>query len=246
MTTPPELFKTSASGSIPRSRLAKMREEECRGLLEVLHEMGLVPPVRHYSAGDDIFFEEEPGDGLYVLTEGMAKLSKRYSEAKEITLRLIGAWEVFGDLAPGIALAQGADAQAFTDSKVIKIPKVFIERAVRTRLKVSGKLLTLLGLELAYHKELAACLLPRTTEARLAVLLPDLAQRFGEVAGSAIALPRLTHFDLAAMIGTTRESVTAAMKSLRQRGVLKKEGQQISILDFDRLTRIAEARYGGL
>ncbi|MCA1716913.1 MAG: Crp/Fnr family transcriptional regulator [Actinobacteria bacterium] len=229
------------AGTPSWSGLDETRERECRELVETLHGLGVVPPVRRYEVGEDIFLEDEPGDGLYVLTEGMAKLSKTHSGIKEATLRLLGPWEVFGDLAPGIHLAQSADAQAFTACEAIKVPKIFVERASRMDREVTLRLLALLGLELAHHRELVGCLLPRATDARLAVLLPILARKFGDASGDAVLLPRLTHFDLAAMVASTRESVTAAMRSLRRRGLLEREGRLISILKLEELSEIGRA-----
>ncbi|MGF1472703.1 MAG: Crp/Fnr family transcriptional regulator [Rubrobacteraceae bacterium] len=214
----------------PSAGLEEHRERECLALLGRLQEMEIVAPARHYEAGQSIFLEGEPGDGLYVLTDGIARICKSYSGTKEVALRLVGSWEVFGDLAPVAQLVQGATARAFTECEVIKVPKVFIERATKADREVAYRLLTILGLELAYQKELVGCLLPRTTDARLAVLLPLLARRFGEEAGGAVVLPRLTHMDLASMVAMTRESVTAALRSLRRRGLIRAECQIISIL----------------
>ncbi|MGH3148099.1 MAG: Crp/Fnr family transcriptional regulator, partial [Rubrobacter sp.] len=52
----------------------------------------------------------------------------------------------------------------------------------------------------------------------------------------------LTHYDLAEMIATTRESVTAAMRSLRKQGLLKKVRQTITILDLEGLVEVASPR----
>jgi len=208
--------------------------------VERLRRLEVVPPARPYEAGEELFLKGEPGDGLYVLTEGMVRLYRSYSGGKEILLRLVGSWEPFGDLAPGVPLVQGASARAFTACEAIKVPKVFVERAIKADREVAVTLLTLCGLELAYGKELVGCLLPVTTDARLGVLLTLLAERFGE-AGSegGVLLPPLTHFDLAAMVATTRESVTAAMRSLRHQGVLKKERRTITVLKPEGLTEVA-------
>ena len=233
-----------ASGTATTAHgLTGPREGECRGLVRRLRRLEVVPPARPYEAGEELFLRGEPGDGLYVLTKGIVKLHRSYSGGKEIALRLVGPWEPFGDLAPGVPLAQGAGARAFTACEAIKVPKVFVERAIRADRGVAVALLTLYGLELAYGKELVGCLLPDTTAARLGALLTLLAERFGEAGpGGGVSLPPLTHFDLAAMVATTRESVTAAMGSLRRQGVLKKEGRTITILKPEGLTDAALRR----
>lgn len=223
--------------------LAGLRERECRGLVKKLRRLEVVPPSRAYEAGQDLFLKGEPGDGLYVLTKGMARLYGSYSDGKEMALRLVGPWEPFGDLAPGAPTVQGASAGAFTDCEVIKVPKVFVVRAIKTDREVAVALLTLYGMEIAYGKELLGCLLPRATGARLGVLLPLLAERFGEAGPEGgVSLPPLTHSDLAAMIAATRESVTTAIRALRRQGVLKKEGQTLTILKPEKLALAARRR----
>lgn len=233
----PVLASGSAVGDATGLGLTALREKECRGLVERLRQLEVVPPARPYEAGEELFLKGDPGDGLYVLTEGIVRLHRSYSEGKEIVLRLVGPWEPFGDLAPGVPVVQGAGGRAFTACRAIRVPKVFVERAIRSDREVAVALLTLYGLELAYAKELVGCLLPVTTEARLGALLPLLAERFGEAGPEGgVSLPPLTHFDLAAMVATTRESVTAAMRSLRLQGALKKEGRIITILRLEVLT----------
>ena len=95
-----------------------------------------------------------------------------------------------------------------------------------------------------YHpprrEELFGCLLPRTTEARLARLLPILARQFGVARdGGWIIELRLTHYHLAEMVASTRESVTAAVNSFRRRGVLEKKAGIIFILEPEELAQTA-------
>jgi CRP-like cAMP-binding protein len=53
-----------------------------------------------YIRGEVIFEEGEHGNGLYVLTDGVVKLSNACS-AKVATLMLVGPWEIFGNVAFG-------------------------------------------------------------------------------------------------------------------------------------------------
>lgn len=233
----------NSSNAMSQSGLPKLRESWGLDLVRRLREMGLATTARRYEAGQDVFLMGEPADGLYVLTQGLVKLSRKYPGAKEVTLHLIGPWESFGDLAPGASLTQGVRAHAFTDCEVLKTPKIFVERLVRTDREAAAGLLALMGLRLAHEREILGCLLPTTTEARIAVLLPILARRFGRtIPGGGIVLPPLTHYDLAEMVAATRESVTAAMRSLREQGLLKKEGRVITVLRPDALSGVASRR----
>ena len=162
------------------SEYTALQEQECRELLRILEEMGIATAERTYAPGDAVYNEGEYGDALYVLTSGVLKLFRPYSGSKEATLRLLRSWDIFGHLAFAGEARQRAYAEAVTECRVTKVPKVFVERAVRQEPRVAFKIMTLLELRLVQYEELVKCLLPRETEVRLANLLPILAQKFGK------------------------------------------------------------------
>ena len=213
---------------------------EGREILGLLHEAGAATVERRYARGEVMFEEGDPGDALYVLTEGAVKLSGGYHGGKEVTLMLLGPWEFFGDLAIGRRAYQHARAEAMTDCRVSKAPRVFVERALRTRPEIALKLMDLLRMELVRHREMAACLRPHKAEVRLARLLPLLVQRFGEPQDVGLVIQlRVTQEELAKMISSTRESVGYALAGLRRRGVLALVAGRMIILDPAALKRLA-------
>ncbi len=220
-----------------------LQEQECRELLRILEEMGIATAERTYAAGDAVYNEGEYGDALYVLTSGVLKLFRPYSGTKEATLRLLRSWDIFGHLAFAGEARQRAYAEAVTECRVTKVPKVFVERAVRQEPRVAFKIMTLLELRLVQYEELVKCLLPRETEVRLANLLPILAQKFGKredghVDGHVTIDLRLTHQDLAAMVASTRESVTKVLNEMRNRDLIVIESGRITLKDSRALGRI--------
>ncbi len=67
----------------------------------------------------------------------------------------------------------------------------------------------------------------------IANLLPLLAQKFGERGddGTVKIELRLTHQDLAAMVASTRESVTKVLNELRNREIIEIEAGRITLRD---------------
>jgi CRP/FNR family transcriptional regulator len=100
--------------------------------------------------------------------------------------------------------------------------------------------MTLLELRLVQYEELVKCLLPRETEVRLANLLPLLAQKFGQSTDGIVTIDlRLTHQDLAAMIASTRESVTKVLNEMRNRGVIEVDSGRITLKDTRTLAKLS-------
>jgi CRP/FNR family transcriptional regulator, global nitrogen regulator len=217
-----------------------LRGQEGWKLLGLLHEAGAATVERRYASGEVIFGEGDPGNALYVLTEGVTKLSRSYSEGKEATLMLFGPWEVVGELAFGRSAYQHAHAEAVTACRLRKVPKVFVERAMKSHPEVAFKVVDLLRLELVRHREMAECLRPHKAEAKLANLLPILARKFGgEEEDRLVIRLRLTQEELAKMISSTREWVTHALADLRRRGVLAVAEGRMIILDPAGLALVA-------
>jgi CRP/FNR family transcriptional regulator len=223
--------------------IKELQEQECRGLLGLLQDLGVASADRTYFPGDAIYREGEYGDALYILTSGVVKLFSPYSGTKEATLRLLRPWDIFGHLAFAGETVQLAYAEAVTESKITKVPKVFIERAVRQDPQVALKVMTLLELRLVQYEELVKCLLPRETEVRIANLLPILSGKFGEhAAGGQVTIDlRLTHQDLAAMVASTRESVTKVLNELRNRDVIAIESGRITLKDHQALGELSKS-----
>ena len=224
--------------------VAVVRETECRRLLDALRGLDVAVSSRRYERGRTIYSRGENGGGIYVLTEGAVGLFEGYngpSGARRDALRLVGPWELFGH--PVFAgCSRRNSAEAFTDCEVVKVPRPFLERAIRRREEAALGMATLLELALVEQEEALGCLMLRKTEARLARLVPILLGKFCERDrdGRPVVGLRLTRLDLGAMIGATRESVNAAMRDLQKRGILEMERGRVVVLDPEALAEVAE------
>jgi CRP/FNR family transcriptional regulator len=79
-----------------------------------------------------------------------------------------------------------------------------------------------------------------SARARLAGLLLDLADRFGVRDSEGVIVDlRLTHRELAALIGATRETVSVAIVELRDAGLVRTDARRAVLLNVDALREIA-------
>jgi CRP-like cAMP-binding protein len=80
----------------------------------------------------------------------------------------------------------------------------------------------------------------KSSTGKVAGLLAELAERFGEFEAQVIRIPlRLTHKDLGSFIGVKRETVSLAMADLEYRELINTKGGFIQILDAEKLLRVA-------
>jgi CRP-like cAMP-binding protein len=122
-------------------------EGECGRLLSTLREMGVPLVRRRYDRGGMIYDGDEAGRALYVLAGGVARLVVSYpgyAGGKRATFLLLGPGDAFGYPLFSRGGPGRVPAGAFTDCEVVKIPKPFLERAMRWRPEVALEVAALL------------------------------------------------------------------------------------------------------
>ena len=198
--------------------------------LEDFEEAGVRVSERHLGAKELVFAPGDPDGQLYFLLEGTVRLYKIYGEYKEATVALLKDGGVFGELSLDEGSWQDVFAEAVTDARVAVVRKSVLSEVIKRRPELAMKLLFSFSERLRQSDEVIESLLDREVSARLATLLSNLGDRFGEPGGSGTVLNvRLTHQDLANMIFSTREAVSKVMSEFRREGLIEVRSRRISI-----------------
>ena len=197
--------------------------------LEDFERVGVRLVERRFKAKDVIFAPGDPDNQLYFLLEGTVRLYKIYGDYKEATTALLGDGGVFGKLSLMESRWQDVFAEAVTnDVRVANVHKATLTEIVRRDPGFALKLFSSFSERLRQSDEVIESLLHREVSTRLATLLLNLGNRFGELSGSgAVLRVRLTHQDLANMIASTREAVSKVMSEFQREGAIEVENRKI-------------------
>jgi CRP-like cAMP-binding protein len=209
--------------------------------LEECEQAGLRAVERRFGPKDTIFTPGDPDDQLYFLLSGTVRLYKLYGDYKEATTALLKDAGVFGKLDLVEGRWQDVFAEAVTEARVASIQKASIERVIKGDPGFALKLFSSFSERLRQSDEVIESLLHREVSTRLATLLVNLGDRFGE---DDLIDVRLTHQDLANMIASTREAVSKVMSELQRDGVIETRNRRIAILDRDALSKRASGPSG--
>src|ERR671911_2730685 len=198
--------------------------------LEDFERAGVRVAERRFGARDTIFAPGDPDGQLYFLLEGTVRLYKMYGEYKEATLALLKDGGVFGELTLEETPRQNAFAEAVTDVRLARVRKSALNEVIKRHPDFATKLFFSFSERLRQSDEVIESLLNREVAARLATLLLNLGDRFGETEGSGTVLKvRLTHQDLANMIVSTREAVSKVMSEFQRDGLIEVRNRRISV-----------------
>ncbi|HZD70327.1 MAG TPA: Crp/Fnr family transcriptional regulator [Actinomycetes bacterium] len=193
-----------------------------------------------YPVGAFLCRQGEPAAHVFVVTEGEVVVVSPARAGAEQVLSIVGPGDLLGELA---LLADGrrtASARASSPTVAWAIGHDAFWAFLDATPSASSALLRQVAERLASREALIDDLLSLDVKGRLAKALLTLAERHGrpgEEGGTVIAV-RLTHRDLAGMVGASRENVSRALAAFRRRRLVDYDASAIRLLDPEALRRL--------
>ena len=193
--------------------------------------------MREFPAGNPIYLPSEAADSMFLIATGLVKICHLTVEGKTSTLTFIKPGEVFGELSLFDTEQRGEYVESVEPSTIIRMPKEEIQRLMNGNTSVAMRVTKLVGLRRQKIEQRIRHLLFTSNQHRLSHLLLDLADQFGvpiDDGGIQLGL-KLSHQEIANLIGTTRETVTLMLGKMRSEGLIRGQRQTVILCDIKRL-----------
>jgi CRP-like cAMP-binding protein len=184
-----------------------------------------------------------PGDraqGVHFLASGRIKVSKVTRDGKELTL----AYRTEGDFFGEPCLMDGGPreemAEAMDGSITVEVERERLDHLLHTDGTASYKFARAL---IARRKDLEARveqLIFKDVGSKLAELLLNLGHEHGiaDERGLIVGL-KITHQEMANLIGSTRETVSLTLSQFKRKGLIQTEGRKVILADPEGLRALA-------
>lgn len=208
---------------------------------ETLEMLARTVRERRYRRGEVIFHQGDPGDALYVILSGRAKISSPSESGVEAILATLRPGEFFGALALLDGAPRSATATAVEASECVILPRErfrdLVEQAPEFRDHVFAELARELRRLTNHVEELHFLDIAGRLAARLVRLAEDHGLR-GDDGAIRLDGP-ITQGELAAMVGSTRQSVNKLLGMFIDDGLVRLDRDAIVVLDLPGLSRAA-------
>jgi CRP/FNR family nitrogen fixation transcriptional regulator len=221
------MFVNHNTGPASRSRFL--------GGLGSLSQTEIILSEFKYNRGTEIFGEGEPAEYVYQVIEGAVRSYKLLSDGR----RQIGAFHLVDDI---FGLETGGThrftAEAIGDTAVRLAKRVSLAHVAANDATVAGDLLTMTATNLKHAEDHMLLLGRKTSLERVAAFLLEMDHRL--TAAGVMALP-MSRRDIADYLGLTLETVSRALSTLHDQGILGFLGQtqrQIVLLDRPKLAEM--------
>lgn len=210
----------------PSYFLRRLPESERVALLELAMR-------RTYERGEFVFESGSPGNNVYILEQGRAKVFKLSESGREVILWFCFPSEIFGlaEISAGGGNRE-VFAQVCTPAVIHCIPREAFVEFLAAHAATAARVMDLLACRMRTLGEMMLNLVSDDVRTRLIKLLTRLCARYGQNVNGihSLEIP-LTHQDIADMIGTSRQTVTSEINNLKRLGLLHTAGHRVLIQD---------------
>lgn len=189
--------------------------------------------------GEPIFEEGESVNGIFCVKDGVCKLSKLSANGKDQIVKLVKSGELLGQRSLISEEPANLSAVALEDMEVCFIPKTEIMNFFNQNNQFSMNVMRNICGDLKEADDHMVSMAQKSVKERLAETLLYLEDTFGKNSDGSLHI-QLSREELAGMIGTATESCIRLLSELNKSELVDLSGKKITILDRNKLKRMAE------
>ncbi len=184
-----------------------------------------------FRKGQIIFNEGEKGSNFYIINKGIVKIVKWSKQGRNKTLAILKEKDNFGEMAILTNEGRSATVEALTEVTALSISGIKFEQLIRQEPSISLQIIKTLSGRLAKADRHIKNLALGNARSRVANILLDFKGDFDKI--------KLTHQEMAALAGITRETTTRILKQMQSDKIIHTNNRQIKIENLEKLEEIA-------
>lgn len=195
--------------------------------LKIIDKASVMKPIKK---GTKILDPIYPTKALFLLKKGQVRLFQINSEGKEFTVDILFGGNIFGETSTLSLTDDQIYAEAMTDCNLCVLGKEDFESFIEQNPKIALKFINILSARLKETYNMSEKLALGDVRYRVLFLLLKLSEKTGKRKKEWQTIEmKLTHLDIANMIGSTRETTSAVISQLTKEGIIRKGVRHFAI-----------------
>ena len=194
--------------------------------------------VRPYAKREVVLHKGGSGDGLLFLLLGQLQVVDVTEEGRAIGLRMLAPGDFFGEIALINNSTRSASVVAMSSVLVAFLPAATALHLFSHSPPVAQHMLQHLASKIQRDSEFRSLLSITNANKRIYAYLSLMRDK--DANGQQVIASLPTHQDIANMINTSRETVTRALLTLVQQGIVQKEPHRLVITNPEALQKLVQ------
>jgi len=191
-----------------------------------LQAIGAHAATKTYPKNSVIINEGDETNSMYIIQSGKVKAFLSNEDGKEVILTIMKPGDYFGELSILDSAPRSASIMTLEPSKFSIISKEDFDKTMDAHPEIARKLVSRLTRMVRRLTDSVRNLALMDVYGRVARTLLELSEDIDDVK---VINQKITHQDLARMIGSSREMVSRIMKDLQKGGYITPESNRIVI-----------------
>lgn len=191
----------------------------------------------YFKKNEYIYFEDEPSKYIYLIASGRVKIGSYKDDGTEAIKAILGAGEIFGELALAGEERRQDYAQALDDNTTVCPMSIQDMQALMANNQpLNLKIIKLIGIRIKKLERRIDSLIFKDAKTRIIEFLREMALEKGVKVGFEVMFKNyLTHKDIASLTGTSRQTVTTVLNELKEKNLINFDRRRFLIRDLDKL-----------
>ena len=189
-----------------------------------LRKISLNFEIMDLPMGEVLFYEKEPSNDMYIVLEGKVRASLFDEQGNELVLAELGPGEFIGEMGIIDQLPRSATVLAEENTKLAVLRRETFLRIIRENPDIALNVIRALVARLRRTDDMVEALAFRNVESRIVKFLVETGRRKGIMEEGKYKVRKMTHRELASRVGSSREAVTKALKTLVFKKVIEDRG----------------------
>jgi CRP-like cAMP-binding protein len=206
-----------------------------------IEEMDRMAPSTLFRRGELLYSQAQPIRALFVLKTGRVRVFRIAEDGRAFTLAILEPGSVFGEMVLVGQRMYDSYAEAIDDALICRLGVADVERFLLADPRIAVRVARILGERVAELEDRLTDLALRPLQARVAATLLNLTRSTSSSAtgrfGRSLQV-RLTHEQLAGVIGATREATSRVLGDFADRGLIRQGRGRIVVPDPGALRRL--------
>ena len=192
----------------------------------------------NYPIAKFIYFPNQKSTTIYLIANGRVKMGSYTDDGNESVKSILGAGDIFGELALAGEEKRPDFAQSLDDNTAVcQMDIEHMQTLMLNNKPLNLKIYKLIGLRLKKLERRIESMVFKDARTRIVEFLKELAEEKGTKVGfETMIRNHYTHKDIASLTATSRQTVTTTLNELKDKNLIDFNRRQILIRDIDQLT----------
>lgn len=204
-----------------------------------IQALARIATLQHCQMGRILYHPGETYTAFFILKVGSIQIYHLSSDGRKLITQTVTAGDCFGAFPTSMPASYTTFAEAMSNSQLYVIAKGDMDTLLRNKPAIAYAFLKMMGQRLLELEERLTATTFQSVTARLTTLLLQLVQP-QQHPHSPQAVHGYSHEDLADRLGVYRETVSAALRELKESGAIEIGRKHITINHPEQLETLAE------